>query len=174
MKPITQRIQGELIPLELKNILRLQNPKPEKEAPNQLYLRYALVIRGPESHIFPAFLLDDWGNEIKGLKLYRWFKENGERFPRAEIFGYDADGKESQYFVRDLELYVKLPCYLYLQMSDPVQSGKLLSTIVVPSPTIIRPTAVKRPSATDIPSPLRQSQVRWWLIPIDHGSLDFL
>ncbi|MFZ0546002.1 MAG: hypothetical protein WAM60_11220, partial [Candidatus Promineifilaceae bacterium] len=42
-----------------------------------IYLRFAFVTLGKEDHVFPAFVLDDWGNEIKGVGLYEWIQENG-------------------------------------------------------------------------------------------------
>ena len=70
------------------------------ETAGPIVLRYALVRQGTEEHILPAFLLDDWGAEIKGLALYRWIEEQGDYFPRAELFGFDAGGGETQVFLR--------------------------------------------------------------------------
>ncbi|HSH04259.1 MAG TPA: hypothetical protein VLL52_17245, partial [Anaerolineae bacterium] len=78
----------------------------DQNAPHTFYLRYALVIMGPETPIFPESLLDDWGTEITGLKLYRWFHEFAPRFPRAEVFGLGPLGRPTQHFLREFEHYL--------------------------------------------------------------------
>jgi hypothetical protein len=132
------------------------------EAAPLLYLRYALVIMGLEEHVFPAFLLDDWGNEIKGLKLYAWLRENGNAFPRAEIFGFGLDGSEVQHFAREFELYVRWPCYAYADRAAPLATGLPLARILVPDNEAVAPEALPRPPAPALP--LRRADVSWWRV----------
>jgi len=146
-----QRIQGKLLEENGRYILHLHNPKPDRDASNLLYLGYALVVMGPEHHIFPSFVLDDWGNEIRGVKLYRWLRDNGNEFPRAEIFGFNRDGAETQIFARALELYVTLPCYAYSSREEPVTNGRLLSAILLTDETITEPERIKRPGELERP-----------------------
>ncbi|MCP5098399.1 MAG: hypothetical protein GY943_22850 [Chloroflexi bacterium] len=166
MKAVKQRVQGKLIEQNGRFHLYLTDPKPDRDAANLLYLRYAFVTLGPEDHIFPSFILDDWGNEIRGVKLYNWVRDNGNEFPRAEIFGYETDGQETQLFTRELELYVKLPCFAYTNPEAQVTEGVRLSSILLPDADTTEPTLVKRPSATQIKRPLRAARVKWWHIPI--------
>ncbi|MCA9982085.1 MAG: hypothetical protein KDD89_14675, partial [Anaerolineales bacterium] len=71
--------------------LELLPPPAETEAePEAVFLRYALTEMGTERPIFPAVVLDDWGRENKQLGLYHWIREEGDMFPRAEVFGYTA------------------------------------------------------------------------------------
>ncbi|MFQ5436262.1 MAG: hypothetical protein ACE5FD_15455 [Anaerolineae bacterium] len=173
MRAVRQRIQGQLWQGNGRSALLLLNPKPDRDAENLLYLGFALVTLGREDHIFPAFVLDDWGNEIRGVKLFRWMRDNGNEFPRAEIFGYERDGSETQLFARELELYVTYPCYLYSARTDPVTAGRLLQAILLPDPAVTTPQRVKRPSADLLQRPLRAARVQWWLVPPTITAFDF-
>ncbi|KAA3657748.1 MAG: hypothetical protein DWQ04_27175 [Chloroflexi bacterium] len=173
MRAARQRVQGKLLEENGRFALRLTNPKPDRDADNLLYVGYALVTLGREDHIFPSFVLDDWGNEIKGVKLFRWIRENGNEFPRAEIFGYEKDGSETQLFARALELYVTLPCYVYDSRTAPVTDGHLLKAILLPDDAVTVPQRIKRPSSEVMKRPLRSARVQWWLVPPETAAFDF-
>jgi hypothetical protein len=163
MRAVRQRVSGHLLPGDGKNALLLQKVSPPKEAPNLLYLRYALVTRGPGDHIFPAVVLDDWGKERRNLTLYQWILENGDHFPRAEIFGFDIDGSETQAFVRAMEHFARFPCYAYAPDDPDISSGKLLSAILLPNAQVDEPQRIKKPQ--DLELPLSNARVSWWSVP---------
>jgi hypothetical protein len=152
--------------------LVLRQPKPDSEATGLISLRFAFIARGPGGgdHIFPSFILDDWGREIRSLKLYEWVRENGQRFPRAEIFGFEQDGRETQCFLRELELYARLPCYAYRTADQPVAEGRLLNSILLPHDSAQTPLRIEKPAG--IERPLRAARVTWWQIPTDGKMLD--
>ena len=162
MRAISQRIQGQLIKKNGANALFLHQAKPERDAPSLLYLRYAFVTLGPEDHIFPAFLLDDWGAEVRGLKLYRWFREHAAEFPRAEIFGFGRDGKEVQCFAREIEQYVKFPCYVFADRDQAIQKGVLISSIYLQDDAAVEETKLNHPPKETVLAPLRRARVTWW------------
>lgn len=168
---ICQRVGGYLLENDGKTALVLENLRPAKDATDVLFLRYGLVTKGPEEHIFPAFLLDDWGREVRGLKLYAWLSENGERFPRGEIFGFEQDGRETQCFLRELELYARVPCYAYTAVDSAVETGRLLDAILLPDVAVDKVERIKRPS--DLKRPLRTARVSWWQIPANRDGFDF-
>lgn len=163
MKGARQKVQGEVWSDNGRFALRLQNDKPETDD-GVVVLRHALVTLGPEQHIFPTFLLDDWGNEVRGSKLYDWVRENGNAFPRAEIFGHTAAGQEVQLFVRELEIYVKLPCYAFADAATPLSDGVMLQAILLPDAAMAMPVRQKRPFV-DLKRPLASARVQWWQIP---------
>ena len=132
MRAVIQRVGGELLLGGNKNALILHQTKPPKNTQNLVYLRFALVTRGPGDHIFPASVLDDWGKERSNLGLYEWILEFGDQFPRAEVFGFDPDGSETQVFIRALEHFARFPCYAYPTDNPVVIGGHLLSAILVP------------------------------------------
>lgn len=173
MRAARQRIQGKLLQENGRFALLLTNPKPDRDADDLHYLGFALVTLGREEHIFPSFLLDDWGNEIKGVKLFRWIRENGNEFPRAEIFGYEKDGSETQVFARALELYVTLPCYVYNSRTALVTEGSLLSAILLPDASVTEAQRIKRPSSDAMKRPLRSARVQWWQVPPGTTAFDF-
>lgn len=163
MKAVKQRVQGQLLAANGRFALLLQNIQPEPDAAPLIYVRYAFITLGVEEHIFPAFLLDDWGNEIKGLALYDWVAEFAPQFPRAELFGFDESGQETQLFLRELEQYAKWPCYAYPTADASIAEGVLIEAVLLPDETVTEPTKVKRPSWVE--RPLRQAQVQWWQVP---------
>lgn len=167
VKPLTQHIHGKLFREEGngRTALLLLNPNPDEVTAVSLYLRYAFVLLGPEEYIFPAFILDDWGHEMRSLDIYEWVRENADHFPRAEIFGYEADGRETQCFVRGLELVVKLPCYVYQNEGDKVTEGLRVDEIWLPDVSVAEPMPTKPPP--ELKRPLRAARVSWQRVPPD-------
>lgn len=172
MRAVGQRVAGEVLEQKNWSGLILQDLKPDKETVNLITLRYAFVTRGPGGgdHIFPAFILDDWGREIRSLKLYQWVRANGEQFPRAEIFGYEQDGRETQCFLRELEHYARLPCYAYRSEEKAIPSGHLIQAILLPDSTAKEPQKITRPA--DLQPPLRSARITWWRVPPDSTALN--
>ena len=156
LKAIKQKVNGSILDDDQSGLVWDDTADP-------IYLRYAFVTLGPEEHILPAFLLDDWGNEVKGLGLYDWVKENGLYFPRAEMFGFKPDGQETQIFLRELDLVLKYRCYAYPTADSPLANGRLIETIFLPDNSVSEPTAAKRPS--NAPPLLSKSAVHWFKIP---------
>ena len=165
MKAAKQHIHGKLITENGRSALLLLNAEPETKTADSLYLRYAVVVRGPEDHVLPAILLDDWGKETRGLKIYEFLREHGDEFPRAEIFGFDMDGSETQLFVRSLELYSRLPAYAYTDVDAPLDAGVLLDAILLPDAETDRVVQVGKASEMGVKRPLRSAQVSWWRVP---------
>ncbi len=165
MRAISQRIQGEIIQQENETHLRFIKAKPDENEANILYLRYAFVTLGREQHVFPAFLVDDWGSEVRGLKVYRWFREHANEHPRSEIFGFEKDGSEAQRFIREFEHYVKLPCYAVSNREQPVEEGILINKVIIQDPNITESVEVKTPSKEIVPMPLRRARVKWLVQP---------
>lgn len=174
MKAVKQHVHGKILRGSGsggRTALLLLDADPEVETAESLYLRYAFVTLGPEVHIFPRFVLDDWGHEIRSLELYQWVREHGNAFPRAEIFGFERDGQPTQCFARELELYVKLPCYAFSTPDIPLTQGILISEILLPEPTAVHPAKIKRPSHLE--RPLRLARVNWWQVNPDVVDIDF-
>jgi hypothetical protein len=173
LQAVGQRISGKLLEHDNKYGLVVYDLKPDQGAKNLLILRYAFVTRsrGGGDHIFPASILDDWGRELRSLRLYRWMRENGERFPRAEIFGYEKDGRETQCFVRELELYATFPCYAFLNPEQPVSDGRLISAIFLPDASAKEVRKIAKPS--DVRRPLRSARVTWWEVPENYTAIEF-
>jgi hypothetical protein len=155
MRTIIQRLNGTLFTREGKGAILL-----DETSEAEVVVRYALVFRGTEHEFFPGSLLDDWGNEIKGAKLYEWVREEGAAFPRAEIFGRNRLGEPDQCFVRDLELYLPYPVYGYVVKGTPVHEGIPINRILVPMPRLEKPTRTTAPRRTK--SPLKYANVTWW------------
>lgn len=155
MKPLTLHVPGRRLVRDEIHALYL-----DKEAPQQA-LRLALVIRGTERVVFPALALDDWGREKKGPNLMRWLYEEGPRFPRAELFGFDAAGDETQIFLRDLELSFAYPCFIYETAEAALPTGQRINTIFVPDNEQTADAPAKIGPPEDFPWSLRRAAVRW-------------
>lgn len=156
MKAIRQKVNGLILDGEVGGLMLDDTADP-------IYLRFAFVTLGPEEHILPAFLLDDWGNEIKGLGLYEWVEENGLYFPRAEIFGFKAAGQKTQIFLRELDLMLKYRCYAYGTAETQLAEGRLIEAIYLADNAVTETTPTKRPS--DVPRLLSKSAVQWFKKP---------
>jgi hypothetical protein len=165
MAAIRQQINGKLIVVGDQAVLWLDNhSKP-------VFLRYALIVRESEVEIFPESLLDDWGHEIKSLDLYDWIQENGFHFPRAEIFGFDKMGKRRQFFLRELDLMARYPCYAFESSHTPITKGVLVRANLIPNRHISQPKPIKCPP--EIEGPMRNALVSWWHVPTgDLASVD--
>lgn len=172
MQAVGQKVAGELLVQGSRIGLILNELKPEKGSANLITLRFAFVARGPGDgdHIFPSLILDDWGREIRSLKLYRWVRENGERFPRAEIFGYEQDGRDTQCFLRELELYARHPCYAFDPQAETITDGRLVNAILLPDAAVSEPQQIIKPDG--IRRPLRSARVTWWRIPAQESLPD--
>lgn len=127
MRPLTERLNGAIYKQEDGTAKLLLG-----EAAGRVYVRYGLVVLGTERVVIPALALDDWGNERATLDVYRWIYEEGQRFPRAEVFGYTADGRETQIFLRDLEIFMKYRCFAYESRKAPVEEGMQVDVILLP------------------------------------------
>lgn len=172
MKAIAQHIHGSVLMQNEETAVLLHDPAPTEATAVSHYLRFAFIIRGPEQHVFPALGLDDWGREMRGLALYRWVREHGEQFPRAEVFGFDPDGSKTQFFLRALELYAKLPCYVYPAADTPLPDGRLVNAILLPTPDVTEPVRLRSgPKAVE--RPLRSAHVSWWQVPPHTDQFDF-
>jgi hypothetical protein len=165
MKAIREKVQGKIYEKGGRIAVWLRQGEEAVEGVDvqEFYLRYALTVMGPETHVFPALLLDDWGNEIKKLGLYKWIRDNGELSPRAELFGFTSEGQSSQWFLRELELYFKYPLYVFPTRETALNEGKLVSVVMVTGDPEMQPEQIKRPAELD--APLRRSDVAWWRVP---------
>lgn len=162
MKAITQKVCGQVVTHDGQTALHIESLEVTDTASAVLYLRFPFTVRGTEEPIFPAFLLDDWGTEVKGLELYQWVHDYGEQFPRGELFGFELDDRETQCFLRALELHVAFPCYVYPQKETPLNEGLLVTAVLWPGGQTSVPEPIKRPS--ELPLPLRRAKVSWWQI----------
>jgi hypothetical protein len=160
------RIQGKLLTAGERAAMLLD------EAAESLFLRYALVDQATSRHLLPEVLLDDWGSEIRGLAIYAWIEKNGLYFPRAEVFGFDLKGREKQFFIRELDLMARYPCYAYAQPDSPLPAGVLVEAMLIMDEGSGQPQRIKRPAG--IERPLTNSAVAWWLVPLsDAEEFDF-
>ncbi|MFO7661951.1 MAG: hypothetical protein R6X18_05095 [Chloroflexota bacterium] len=165
---IKQRVPGVLIADGELTALMLGH----EQSPQSVDLAFALVTQGVESHILPSLLLDDWGNEIKELKLYQWIHENGDRFPRAEVFGMDPAGNAIQYFLRDIDLVARFPVYALLSEDSSGTSALPLRAILLEEAGLVSPQSAEPPPGTSFP--LRKGQVEWWKVGGSSKGLDFI
>ncbi len=161
MNAIRQKIFGRLFVSKAQTVLWVGDDTTA--AIDLLYLRYGLTLRGTERPIFPAFALDDWGHEYNRLALYKWLRAEGERFPRAEIFGFDEDGREVQHFLREIELHWQYPLYAYPSKTTAIADGTPVTTGVITNDQLDAPARLDgRPTLS---APLRRARVDWWQAP---------
>lgn len=169
MRSIRQKVWGKLFVENGRAVLWRTNDETPVAGvtPDRIILRYALTIRGPEFLIFPAIVVMDYGEELRKLRIYDWLRDNGDYYPRSEVFGYlQSSGAETQHFLREIELHYKYPIFAYPSLETPLQDGIPLDKIVLTTDDDDAPSSpikTKRPTGT--PSPLRRAVVEWWQMP---------
>jgi hypothetical protein len=156
MSVLAQSIQGELHISDDHGVFHLDQSSPE------VCLRYALVELSTGALFFPELLLYDWGHEIITLDLYRLIKENGPHFTRAEVFGFDLEGSDRQYFLRELDLLSRYPCYGYVNVDAHLSEGIEVNDFVI---AVNESIQVQRfPDSGEIIWPMSNAAVRWWQV----------
>lgn len=125
-------------------------------------LRLGFILRGSEEVILPESLLDDWGHEIATTELYAWVRENGPHFPRAEIFGYDSEGRSKQAYIREVDLMASYVCYAFDSADAPLSTGARLDAILLPMAGVVLPRRLA--SSRGIAAPLSGADVQWWAV----------
>jgi hypothetical protein len=156
MNALAQSIRGELHRSEEQGVLVIEPTRA------QVYLRYAFTELGADDLFFPELLLDDWGHEIGSMELYHWIRQNGARFPRAELFGCDQAGNERQYFLRELDLISQYPCFGLSKADDSVENGVEINFIVRAVDEALQSPWV--PAEGEISWPLSNAAVKWWRV----------
>ena len=132
---------------------------------HEVYLRFALTELNSGAHVFPESILDDWGKEIRNFQIYHWLGENGIYFPRAELFGYGLDNRPVQRFIRELDLTGRFPCYVYLNRSDPLSEGIIISDGVMATSGLRDPDLISTPA--NLSKLLKDAAIRWWSADCD-------
>lgn len=166
MNVIKQRLPGVIISQDESTALFLT----DSESIDYIYLSYAFITLGVESHILPSVLLDDWGTEIRGQNLYRWVKSHGDRFPRAELFGKMPNGNPVQIFLRDLDLLALHPIYAFGTADDEI--GQLVQAIIFQDAKSLTIAPAEPPS--ELSPPLGEGRVSWWRAASRPADLAFL
>lgn len=166
-----QKLFGRLLVNDKEQAALVLAPAGDESSP--VYVRYALTEIGTLKPLWPALVLDDWGHEIKGLKLYKWVREEGGRFPRGEVFGFDDQWEEVQAFLRVIELYMRNPCKVYPDKKTAPEKGSWLKHIILSDEAVSEPLSSKKmaevwpASLGDVKRPLAQAKVTWWRMTPD-------
>lgn len=126
------------------------------------FLAFALLEVGTEREIFPESLLDDWGHEIDDQALYEWINENGIHFPRAELFGFDGEGRHIQLFLRELDPIAKYSCYVFEERRQAISEGIPIVAIGILEGNLEQPVRIGKPPG--VKAPLNNARVQWWQI----------
>jgi hypothetical protein len=152
-----QKVRGGLISSGNRWALLLDDNAAE------LFVSFAYPILESTKLILPELILDDWGKEISGLRIYEWVRENGLHFPRAEIFGFDPKGNPQQYFLRELDLMSKYACFAFWERGSEPDTGLLIEAALILNSKVSEPRKMQVPA--EIKVPLRNIDVSWWQIP---------
>ena len=128
-----------------------------------IWVSFAFMERETEKLILPESILDDWGREIRSLAMYHWVSENGQQFPRAEIFGFRPSGKRVQRFLREIDLTAKYPCFARKNPLDSLESMTPVDAVLIRDETVDGPRRITPPQY--IPYPFSQIKADWWKIP---------
>lgn len=175
MRLIQQKVRGRMVVddgflLWTKASAKVSAEEVDVSADAYSFIRYAFAMRGTEHAVYPALLLDDWGNEVRKLELYAWVEEHGDAFPRAEIFGRDHAGKETQVFLRELELVYRYGAVIAPARDALIADCVPLRHIFLSDPAVSAPERCKPPEK--VTTPLRRARIKWWKLPPEYQSVD--
>jgi hypothetical protein len=87
-------------------------------AEGELVLRYGVRYLGKAwLAIVPGLVAIDYGTFITGEDALDFLLHRSNLYPRAEVFGYRADGVDEQMFVRQLDIALGLQPLVYADLS---------------------------------------------------------
>lgn len=152
---VRQQLEGELLSLDEERGALIVGPVEKL-----VFLSFTFRVLTAEEYILPESILDDWGHEITGLGLYEWVRQNGERFPRAEVFGYNLAGQARQFFVRELEFLGRYSCLGWSDENSPIRDALTIEAILVADQTADNLKQVPKPLLKSIP--IKYADVGWW------------
>lgn len=77
-------------------------------------VRYAVVFLGkPHLSVVPALLALDYGEFKTGEDAWDFLLNKSNRYPRADVIGHNNNGKDTQVFVRELDLMYPFDILVY-------------------------------------------------------------
>lgn len=87
-------------------------------ASGELVLRYGVRYHGKAwLAIVPGLVAVDYGTFFTGEDALDFLLHRSNLYPRAEVFGYRADGVDEQMFVRQLDIALGLQPLVYADLS---------------------------------------------------------
>ena len=153
---VRQKIEGELLSLDVERRALIVSPGEKL-----VFLSFAFRVLVAEEYIIPESILDDWGHEITGLGLYDWVRQNGERFPRAEVFGYNLAGEVRQFFVRELDFLGRYLCLGWVDETNVIRDAFTIESILIADHSVDNVKPVSKPLLKS--TPICYADVDWWL-----------
>ncbi|MFT5195503.1 MAG: hypothetical protein ACI85U_002523 [Candidatus Promineifilaceae bacterium] len=166
------KILEELVDDLIVRTVRIDQVLPKKTAlipagSQLLWLRFGFAIRGTEKPVIPSFVIDDDGNEEHRLRFLEWVYNEGDRYPRSEVFGYEQDHNENwiemQCFIRELELSLRFFTWVVDKLNAGPGDGLRVDKLGVVVDGMAEPQRMKRPE--DWLLPLKRSQATCWALP---------
>lgn len=154
MNIVFQRVSGNLLIEDQRAIVVLD------DSASSVQLCLGLLEEESNSVILPESLLDDWGHEIASERIYHWMWENGDQFPRAEIFGQDLLGKPIQRFLREIDLIAKFPCLAHAHDQGVPSKWLRVGAIIIRESKGKDLHKIRQPAGIDFP--LSHADVAWW------------
>ncbi|MFK7802950.1 MAG: hypothetical protein AB8G95_15065 [Anaerolineae bacterium] len=175
------RIYGKILVEEVDGLpvrtVRIDQVLPKKDEPipadsQRLWLRFGFAFRGTEKPVIPSFVIDDNGKEEHRMRFVEWVYNEGDRYPRSEVFGYEqtqdgTDWVEMQCFIRELELSLRFYTWVVDTLKAGPGDGLRVDRFGVAIEGIMEPQKMKRPQ--DWLLPLKRSQATCWAIPADRA-----
>ena len=170
------RIHGKILEDQIDDKLvrtvRLDAILPKKGASvpagsDLLWFRFGFAFRGTEKPLIPSFVKDDTGNEEHRLRFLEWVYNDGDHYPRSEIFGYELDHHKNwvptQCFIRELELSLRFFTWVVDDLKAGPRDGLRVHRLGILQEGITEPQKIKRPDSWLLP--LKRSQATCWALP---------
>lgn len=104
-----------------------------------LIIRYGICFLGkPHLAIVPGLIALDYGEFLTGETAWDFLLKRSNLYPRGEVFGYRADGRDEMMYIKNLDL--ALPVHV-LAYADDAATRPLarLSTLIAPAADTLPP-----------------------------------
>lgn len=100
-------------------------------------VRYAVVLLGkPHLSIVPALMALDYGEFKTGEDAWDFLLNKSNLYPRADVIGHNNNGKDSQLFVRELDLMYPFDILVYADNNSTMPLCKI-DAVISANPTNI-------------------------------------
>jgi hypothetical protein len=135
MKDLVQHtVQGVLWEKNRQITLVLGNDEAQPDgnlsAEGDLIIRYGIPLHQTSYlSVIPAWFVADRGGQMRGWQAWQWIMKLHPTHPRAEIFGLRSDGQSTQVFLRELDFYVPIRIYAYLQPDEMIPKARITHLI---------------------------------------------
>lgn len=134
-QPIGDTLQGLILSVDNHYLLATSDIEGHEPVhTGGFVLRYGVVYLGkPHLSLVPALLALDYGEFKTGEDGWNFLVNKSTLYPRADVFGHNKSGEDTQAFVKELDLMYPFDLLVYADDSATTPLCKV-DAIITPTP----------------------------------------